>query len=365
MGFWLPVDALPGLRLYKYSSVDNSPLSKWILKPFYTRLIEWFPKWVAPNLITVGGLAFSVLSVAKVLWFNPQVYGAVFPRWVYLAFAGELWMYQTLDALDGQQARRTGSSSPLGELFDHCVDAINTSLQALVICSAFRCGPLTYVISLFASTLNFYLSTWEEYHTGTLYLSAVSGPVEGVLALIGMFVATAVLGPEIWSKPSAQSGLLGGASAAIALNVLLALRNVVKQGDFAKKLRGLIPYCILTGGWILWISLVPQILYQFPIQITLSYGLSFALLVGRIITAHVAHQEFPMYNILHLAPFVGLAFHYLAPSWGYFPMQGDMAALWCFVGLSLGVYGSFVAEIITEITTYLDIGCFYIKKKVE
>jgi phosphatidylglycerophosphate synthase len=28
-------------------------------------------------------------------------------------------MYQTLDAIDGKQARRTGTSSPLGELFDH------------------------------------------------------------------------------------------------------------------------------------------------------------------------------------------------------------------------------------------------------
>jgi hypothetical protein len=28
-------------------------------------------------------------------------------------------MYQTLDALDGKQARRTKTSSPLGELFDH------------------------------------------------------------------------------------------------------------------------------------------------------------------------------------------------------------------------------------------------------
>ena len=30
----------------------------------------------------------------------------------------EIWM-QTFDAVDGKQARRTNSSSPLGELFDH------------------------------------------------------------------------------------------------------------------------------------------------------------------------------------------------------------------------------------------------------
>jgi phosphatidylglycerophosphate synthase len=37
--------------------------------------------------------------------------------------------YQNLDALDGKQARRTGNSTPLGELFDHGCDAITTSVR--------------------------------------------------------------------------------------------------------------------------------------------------------------------------------------------------------------------------------------------
>ena len=38
---------------------------------------------------------------------------------------------QTLDNLDGKQARRTGSSSPLGLLFDHGCDAFNTTVGAV------------------------------------------------------------------------------------------------------------------------------------------------------------------------------------------------------------------------------------------
>jgi ethanolaminephosphotransferase len=34
--------------------------------------------------------------------------------WVYLFGAFALFMYQTLDAIDGKQARRTGTSGPLG-----------------------------------------------------------------------------------------------------------------------------------------------------------------------------------------------------------------------------------------------------------
>ena len=36
-----------------------------------------------------------------------------------------LFIYTSLDALDGKQARRTNSNTPLGELFDHTCDAFN------------------------------------------------------------------------------------------------------------------------------------------------------------------------------------------------------------------------------------------------
>ena len=35
------------------------------------------------------------------------------------SFGIGLFVYQSLDAIDGKQARRTGTSGPLGELFDH------------------------------------------------------------------------------------------------------------------------------------------------------------------------------------------------------------------------------------------------------
>ena len=35
-------------------------------------------------------------------------------------------MYQSLDAIDGKQARRTNTNTPLGELFDHGCDSLST-----------------------------------------------------------------------------------------------------------------------------------------------------------------------------------------------------------------------------------------------
>lgn len=48
------------------------------------------------------------------------------PPWVFLFCALGIFIYQSLDAIDGKQARRTNSSSPLGELFDHGCDSIST-----------------------------------------------------------------------------------------------------------------------------------------------------------------------------------------------------------------------------------------------
>jgi hypothetical protein len=49
---------------------------------------------------------------------------------------------------------------------------------------------------------NFYLCTLEEFYTGTLYLGYFSGPVEGIVVLIGVYLVSAVFGSQIWLKPA-------------------------------------------------------------------------------------------------------------------------------------------------------------------
>jgi phosphatidylglycerophosphate synthase len=49
------------------------------------------------------------------------------PGWCFFIAAISVWAYSTLDAIDGKQARRTQSSSALGQLFDHGCDAFSVS----------------------------------------------------------------------------------------------------------------------------------------------------------------------------------------------------------------------------------------------
>lgn len=87
--------------------------------------------------------------------------------WLFYSWAIGLWFYQSLDSIDGKQARRTGTSGPLGEMFDHGCDAINTTLEVLLCAAAMNLGQSWWTVASQVATLaNFYLTTWEEYHTG-------------------------------------------------------------------------------------------------------------------------------------------------------------------------------------------------------
>lgn len=59
-----------------------------------------------------------IINLLTLLWYNPTL-DKDCPGWVYMSWAIGLFLYQTFDACDGAQARRTRQSGPLGELFDH------------------------------------------------------------------------------------------------------------------------------------------------------------------------------------------------------------------------------------------------------
>lgn len=81
-----------------------------------------------------------------------------------------------LDGLDGKQARRTGTSGPLGELFDHGLDSWTTIFIPTALYSIFgrddpnTIQPLRMYIICIMVFVNFYLAHWEKYNTGVLYL---------------------------------------------------------------------------------------------------------------------------------------------------------------------------------------------------
>ncbi|EYU22597.1 hypothetical protein MIMGU_mgv1a0105292mg, partial [Erythranthe guttata] len=61
MGY-IGAHGVAALHRYKYSGVDHSYLAKYVLQPFWTRCVHFFPLWMPPNMITLMGFMFLVTS---------------------------------------------------------------------------------------------------------------------------------------------------------------------------------------------------------------------------------------------------------------------------------------------------------------
>lgn len=208
-----------------YSVLDN------YLNYWWNYIVEWMPLWLAPNVITLIGTSFLLSTIPFGLYFSTTTTvdgvpsttvcestiitttGLASPTVcpdkevrsllpianLYIAFA--VFMHQTLDAIDGKQARRTGSSSPLGQLFDHGCDALGAC------CISWNCAVATGLSGskeaflLFTSLLfAFFLAQWDEYHSHQLstHVGGI-GITEGQVFLMFFHTVAAFVSPTAWT----------------------------------------------------------------------------------------------------------------------------------------------------------------------
>ncbi|KAM0674189.1 hypothetical protein GVAV_002263 [Gurleya vavrai] len=184
------------LKNYKYTATDNSILCKLFLNRYYTYIVEFVPLSIAPNSLTLIGLILSLISLFLTLITDPYLNNQKYPI-VKLINAFFLFAYQTFDAIDGKQARRTNSSSPLGQLFDHGCDALVCFSTAITIASSLGLGNTSYLIMFLFSLISiYYFCCLEEYATDHFYLGYVNGPTEGIFAGILSHIVSFFCGKE-------------------------------------------------------------------------------------------------------------------------------------------------------------------------
>ncbi|TPP52934.1 CDP-alcohol phosphatidyltransferase family protein [Leishmania donovani] len=198
---YLPADAKEKLALYVYRSEDRSYLYNHMWRPLCRKVVHYLPVWLAPNIITVAALAFVGTTHGLLAYYMPKLTVSG-EHYLTCSETGTTPLQLLLDNLDGHQARRTGTSSPLGMLMDHGCDAVNCIIGALSVATAVSAGPSwkTWLIVL-NTVITFFLNTWEEYYRGVLVLPVINGPNEGILIAIGVYLWTAwVGGPQWWYK---------------------------------------------------------------------------------------------------------------------------------------------------------------------
>ncbi|BAF19002.1 Os06g0204400 [Oryza sativa Japonica Group] len=291
------------LKRYRYSGQDHSVVAKYVLQPFWSRCVTLFPLWMPPNMITLTGFMFLVVSALLGYIYSPHLDTAP-PRWVHLAHGLLLFLYQTFDAVDGKQARRTSSSSPLGELFDHGCDALACAFEALALGSTLMCGRFTFCFWVIAA-VPFYLATWEHFFTNTLILPLINGPTEGLMLIYLSHSFTFLTGAEWWAQDFRKSipllswvplPFIPDIPLYIIVMILMILFAVIptigsnvsnvqkvveaRKGSMVLALAMLLPFIALLTGVAVWSYLSPSdIMRNQPHLLVIGTGFAFGYLV--------------------------------------------------------------------------------------
>jgi len=328
-GHYIKKDGLQGLKHYKYCGEDLSIIASKLGQPFWRASVNFLPYWLAPNLITLIGLAGVMASYLVLSTHIPifdqqpthpsQIENLLFgiipfnqTAFVYTLTAFLLFVYQTLDALDGKQARRTETSSPLGELFDHGCDAVTGTFLCLNLLTAMHVptGSIMSFVGILNVILPFYMAQWEEYHTGTLVLGYINVTEAQIVSII-VFMVSATFGARLWTQPLFDldwfgeiipvpasmivfgTGFVGGIWNMV-VPFFKVTRHHLRTGSIRQLLNSyshLLPLIILTIVSAVWIRFSPtDILARHPHSLIILIGFLNSSLVGRVILARVCGQ---------------------------------------------------------------------------
>ena len=177
----LSKDILSNMNNFKYKSTDESIMYNKCMSPCLNYFVNFLPRWLAPNLITIISLGFNV--IAAVISYNDGGFNfsqELKPFTCMIIGVFQL-LYQLLDNIDGKQARRTGNSTPFGMLMDHGCDVFTNIFTAYNLSKLALVGneDIFSFSVFFGLFLGFYMMTYEEYKLGEMHFPMINGTDEG------------------------------------------------------------------------------------------------------------------------------------------------------------------------------------------
>ncbi|XP_061518316.1 cholinephosphotransferase 1 isoform X4 [Anopheles gambiae] len=352
---------------HKYSCTNVSLMDPF-LQPWWCWLVSKVPLWLAPNLITIVGLAINIATTLILISYSPTGREEP-PRWSSALCGIGLFIYQSLDAIDGKQARRTNSSSPLGELFDHGCDSISTVFVALSACISVQLGfyPRWMFFQCFCAMTLFYCAHWQTYVSGTLRFGRID-VTEAQCTIIGIHMISAIFGPsiwmtkifgqfELWSTMAVMTILCGGWS-------LLEFFSVIRAGGVGKNgstvagtsvLSPIIPFLfVVVPAYVISQKSTDQIYENHPALYIMAFGMITAKVTNRLVVAHMTKSEMEYLDWGLIGPlclFLNQYFNSFLPE--YYVLW--FCLLWCTVDLI-----RYCGQVCLEICDYLKIELFRI-----
>ncbi|XP_016772122.1 cholinephosphotransferase 1 isoform X6 [Apis mellifera] len=360
---------LKRLSEHKYSCTTSSLLDGF-LQPWWDWLVSKVPLWLAPNLITIVGLIVNIATTLVLVYYSPDAKTEA-PRWACFLCALGLFIYQSLDAIDGKQARRTGTSTPLGELFDHGCDSISTVFIALSACIAVQLGyyPAWMFFQCFCAMTLFYCAHWQTYVSGSLRFGKID-VTEAQFTIIIIHLISAIFGPKIWMMEIPVLGL-GTISNYVAvlfyagyIHVFLEFCKVFESGGIGKNgstiagtsvLSPIIPFSfVVVPAFIIYRKSAEHVYENHPALYILAFGMVAAKVTNRLVVAHMTKNEMEYLD----SSLIGPAMLFLNQYFNFFIKE--YYVLWlCFIWVTLDLL-RYSSQICLEICDYMKIKLFRI-----
>ncbi|ENN71378.1 hypothetical protein YQE_11925, partial [Dendroctonus ponderosae] len=382
---YLKQQHLNGFDNYKYNCKDTGILSIYVMHPFWNWVVQYCPKNIAPNLLTFSGF---MCTIAMYLMFTFMDYNFTasdpehpevpnLPRWSWFLAALLLFLAYTLDGIDGKQARRTGTSGPLGELFDHGLDSYTAGLMPAAMYSIFGRGarfsvpPFRMFFTFCNVLINFYLSHFEKYNTGVMFLPW--GYDFTMCGMIIIFFITGIGGSDLW-----QYSLPGGITNGVLVELTLYISSMItnwpivfyniyksyrdKTGymrSFSEAIRPLIPLVLNYLIILWWIFESPSdIIERDPRALFFLLGTIFSNISCRVIVAQMSSTRCDWFNWMFVPTVLAIMISGVT--------QSPTLELYLLYALCLGTsiahihYGTCVVR---QMCRHFKINCFTIGKR--
>lgn len=380
---------LRGFDSYKYRALDTSPLSIYVMHPFWDKTVTLVPTWLAPNMLTFLGFILAASNFLITCYYDWGFYASSpnhpevspIPAWIWFVLFVFHFGSHTLDGIDGKQAKRTKSSSPLGELFDHGVDSLSTVFMPIAIFSAFGRdhahggGTLEMHVITWCIFFTFALSHWEKYNTQELYL-----PWGYDLALLGIalvYLISGIVGVQIWrfNVPLTSLSLvsfltIGVVIANFFFSFAVSLSNIYFKYSPVNQLKygfldGMAPtfsVALLAGFSTAWLVLSPNNIAELEPRIFIWHqGILFSSHLCRVIIAQMTSTKCQLINWM-LYPYMLMVTCLLTFPPSTVTSQVELNALYVFSTLMTIAHMHFGITVVNEIAESLNVHVFSIRK---
>ncbi|XP_034949789.1 cholinephosphotransferase 1 isoform X3 [Chelonus insularis] len=359
---------LKRLSEHKYSCSNASFLDKY-LQFWWEWLVDKVPLWLAPNLITIVGLIINIATTLILVYYSPDAKNEV-PRWGCFLCALGLFIYQSLDSIDGKQARRTGNSSPLGELFDHGCDSVSTVFVALSACISVQLGyyPSWMFFQCFCAMTLFYCAHWQSYVSGSLRFGKID-VTEAQFTIITIHLTSAIFGPTIWMTELPFIGIelkVFSLWCTVGIAILLAHSSlsVILGGGVGKNgstvagtsvLSPIIPFSlVVVPAYIIYQKSTQHVYENHPALYILSFGIIAAKVTNRLVVAHMTKDEMDYLD----TGLIGPCMLFLNQYFNFF--FDEYYVLWlCFIWVTFD-FMKYSSQVCLEICDHLKIKLFRI-----